>query len=476
MSEYSEQKTECTIAVCGPVDAGKSSLIGVLTSGQLDNGRGCARNKILVHPHERETGRTSHISYNPLIYKTNDSSDSIVLLSQKEKSKKLLDFKLRNGKTLWSNKVISFIDLAGHEKYLKTTIFGVTSLFPDYGIIVIGANTGITKLAREHLGILLYLKIPIIITITKIDLAPRQVYQSLCNQLKKLLGRNSYGKVLYFISDSEKKEEETDHYLTNMIGNHDIIPIISISNKDGTNIENIHRILYSLPPRDKWSHVKTTGTVFYIDSVFMVQGIGLVLSGTNKGDIIKVKQKMYLGPFNGKFKEIHIRSIHNSLNQNVNETIQGVQSCLAIKIVNHKELLDRSMIRKGMVIIDNINKYKNNVVKSFYARINILHHATTIKTGYSPVIHCGPIRQAAQIDLDSIVKDSENDKKLLRSGDNKIVKFTFNFHPEFIEENMIFFFRDGTTKGVGEVLKITDNLDEINLESDKQTNLLSQSN
>jgi GTPase len=31
---------------------------------------------------------------------------------------------------------------------LKTTIFGVTGLFPDYGIVVIGANTGITKLTR----------------------------------------------------------------------------------------------------------------------------------------------------------------------------------------------------------------------------------------------------------------------------------------------------------------------------------------
>ena len=34
---------KCVIAVCGPVDAGKSSLIGVLTSGELDDGRGKSR-------------------------------------------------------------------------------------------------------------------------------------------------------------------------------------------------------------------------------------------------------------------------------------------------------------------------------------------------------------------------------------------------------------------------------------------------
>jgi len=458
------RNAECIVAVCGPVDAGKSSLIGVLTSGQLDNGRGLARNKILIHPHERESGRTSHITYNPLIYQQNQ--DSLVLTNPKEKSDNLFQFKLRNGKNPYDKKVVSFIDLAGHEKYLKTTIFGVTGLFPDYGIVVIGANTGITRLTREHLGILLYLRIPFIITITKVDLAPRQVYQNLCNQLKKLLGRQTYGKVLYFISDSEKKDDETDHYLTHMIGNPDIIPIISISNKDGTNIDNLHRLLYSLPPRDKWQNVKTSGSVFYIDAVFVVPGIGLVVSGTNKGTPIRLKQKMYIGPFNGQFKEIIIRSIHNSLKQNVDETTHGVKSCLAFKLTNQKETIERSMIKKGMVVIDDMNKYKNNVVSSFYARINVLHHATTIKSGYSPVIHCGPIRQAAKIDLDAISentninvdKNSDASNNLLRSGDNKIVKFSFVFHPEFIEENMIFFFRDGMTKGVGEVLKITDDI------------------
>ena len=63
-----EHKEECTFAVCGPVDAGKSSLIGVLTSGELDDGRGFAREKILKHQHELESGRTSNITFNPIIF------------------------------------------------------------------------------------------------------------------------------------------------------------------------------------------------------------------------------------------------------------------------------------------------------------------------------------------------------------------------------------------------------------------------
>jgi GTPase len=426
-------KEECTIAVCGPVDAGKSSLIGVLTYGELDDGRGYTRNKVLIHPHERETGRTSHITYNPLVYYKKD--DNTVSLYAPKDDKILKDIKIRS-KTTWDTKVTSFLDLAGHAKYLKTTMFGVTGMFPDYGIVVIGANTEITKLTREHLGILLYLNIPFIITITKIDLTPKDIYQNLCTQLKKLLGKTNFGKILYFINN----DKETDDYVNNMLGNPDIIPIVSISNKVGTNIDNLHQILYLLPHREKWTNIN--GSIYYVDGKFVVPGIGLVVSGTNKGNPINIKQKMYLGPFeNNTFKEVVIRSIHNSLRENINSALSNLQTTLAIK--GTKEQINRNQIRKGMVLIDNIDKFKTHVVKKFKAKINILHHSTTIKSGYSPVIHCGPIRQSAKINLNN---------QILRNGDTSEVEFEFTYYPEFIEKNMVFFFRDGSTKGVGNVI------------------------
>jgi GTPase len=77
------------VAVIGDVDSGKSSLVGVLTKGGLDNGRGLARSKVFRHQvsifvyilgcssfthlsshgqhshlqqHEMDSGRTSAIS------------------------------------------------------------------------------------------------------------------------------------------------------------------------------------------------------------------------------------------------------------------------------------------------------------------------------------------------------------------------------------------------------------------------------
>jgi GTPase len=52
---------ETRIAVIGNVDAGKSSLVGVLVKGDLDDGRGKARVNLFRHKHEIETGRTSSV-------------------------------------------------------------------------------------------------------------------------------------------------------------------------------------------------------------------------------------------------------------------------------------------------------------------------------------------------------------------------------------------------------------------------------
>ena len=39
--------------------------------------------------------------------------------------------------------MLTFIDLAGHEKYLKTTVFGFTGHAPHFAMLMIGANMGV---------------------------------------------------------------------------------------------------------------------------------------------------------------------------------------------------------------------------------------------------------------------------------------------------------------------------------------------
>ena len=58
----------------GSADVGKSTLLGVLTQGQLDNGRGRARLNMFRHLHEIQTGRTSSISHEILGFDSEGNS------------------------------------------------------------------------------------------------------------------------------------------------------------------------------------------------------------------------------------------------------------------------------------------------------------------------------------------------------------------------------------------------------------------
>ena len=119
---------EINIGVIGAVDNAKTTTISCLKFDQLDDGRGQARLKILQLPHEKETGRTSTISKVHL--PVNDDH------------------------------YVTFIDLAGHEKYLRTTLHGITGHNIDYAMILVGANMGVTRMTREHLNVVISLKIP----------------------------------------------------------------------------------------------------------------------------------------------------------------------------------------------------------------------------------------------------------------------------------------------------------------------------
>ena len=148
------------MTIAGSVDCGKSTFLSVLTSGKKDNGRGSARLSVFNYPHEVKSGRTSSIGQQILGY---DNNGKIV---NYQGIRKLLwpDIVKR------SSKIISFFDLAGHEKYLKTTIMGLSAVSPDMCMIMIAANRGVLRMTKEHIFLCLALKIPFFITITKIDL------------------------------------------------------------------------------------------------------------------------------------------------------------------------------------------------------------------------------------------------------------------------------------------------------------------
>jgi elongation factor 1-alpha len=419
------ENTTIKIAVAGNVDSGKSTLTGVLMNNKLDDGRGSSRLSILRNKHEKESGRTSCISYN---------SFSEIVNNQK--------------------KILSLIDLAGHEKYLKTTIFGLSGLFADAGLVLVSANMGITQMTREHMMLLLFLKIPFIILVTKIDMVPENIKILTIDKLKKMMNIQKFNKKSYVFPEDEVKCKEELIKFNNLSNNlNTFIPIIPISNKTGINISNLKVFLFNLQPKNHWPEDDIDGSIMYIDSKFNVKGIGLVVSGTVRGQSIKINDKLLIGPINDKFIPFKVRSIHNNVRENVDQLNSNDAGCLAIRFIN-KETITKNQIAKGVVIISD-EALKKNVVKSFNAEVTILNHSSTITNNYTPVIHCGLVRQTAKI---KILEMDDNKSNVLRSGSKAIVNFKFLYKKEYLETGRVFFFRDGNTKGYGTILEIFPNI------------------
>jgi len=317
----------------------------------------------------------------------------------------------------------------------------------DYAVVVVGANMGVVGMTREHLGILLYLEIPFIIVITKTDICPPEIYKKTIKTIKSILKNQQINKlpiVLKQEKDKNKTLKNIKQY-TNLMNTTDrVVPIISVSNKTGKNLDLVNAFLYNLKPRQLWEKKNINGTIITINTQYQVPGVGLVLSGLIKGDNITVGQNMFLGPYNGKFIPIRIRSMHSNIREDIKEGTNGHDVCIAIKFTS-KISLNKYQIKKGMVVVSD-QSYSKNICTEFEALVKILHHATTIQTNYQPIIHCNSVRQTAKITI--------NNKKVLRTGGKGNVNFKFVSRPEFIQEGSTLFFRDGRTKGIGCVTKI----------------------
>jgi GTPase len=417
--------TELRIAVAGSVDCGKSTLIGTITRGVLDNGAGANRLYVFNYKHEIDSGRTTSVGQKILGF---DNEGNIV--NERDKLRPMEWSEIVKS----SSKIISFYDLAGHERYLRTTIFGMGAMHPDYTLIMVGANMGITNMTKEHIALSFMLKIPFAIVINKIDIAPKNVLEQTVNKVVQLIRSPALRRIPIHI----KNLDDTITCAKNM-ASESIVPIFYISNVSGENLDLFKKFLNILPVRNDFSKYLNSPLEMQIDSTFMVSGVGLVAGGIVRAGSVKVGDKVIVGPNSvGDYLQTTVKSIHIKYT-NVQEATCGHYVCLALRG------LQRYQVKKGMIVL-NANSEKL-AVREFTAQIQILSgHSVSIKEGYEPYVHIDSIRQSVRI------IEIMNGEKVLHSGNKAIVKFKFKLRPEFIKPGMKIVFRENHIRGVGYVL------------------------
>lgn len=65
-------------------------------------------------------------------------------------------------------KVVTFLDMGGHEKYLKTALYGLTALLPDYVLLAACTSAGLGRIGVEHLAVAVALEVPVAVVLTKV--------------------------------------------------------------------------------------------------------------------------------------------------------------------------------------------------------------------------------------------------------------------------------------------------------------------
>lgn len=291
-----QHSIEVRVSVLGGVNAGKSTLLGVLTQGELDNGRGSARLNMFRHRHEIQSGRTSCISHEALGFDTQGNVINLALdmMTAEEVSEK-------------SSKLVTFMDLAGHRRYLKTTVQALTGYSPHFSMLVVSAE-GINSMTYEHLDLIQALDISYFIVVTKIE---NTSPDATLNKLKTYLATIENQKRPFLIQTNDDVITAGARKFPQQI-----VPIFCVSNVTGEGLDLLTRFLFLLSPgisnaeKERLEHQPSE---FIVDEIFKIPGVGSVVGGLLIKGVLTEDTAMRIGPLqDGSFYPVKVQSIHRN--------------------------------------------------------------------------------------------------------------------------------------------------------------------
>ncbi len=209
------------------------------------------------------------------------------------------------------NDKIAFIDVPGHERFIKNMVTGAATV--EVAMLVIAADDGVMPQTREHLEILKLLGIRNgLIVINKIDLVKADWLEMITEDVRQLVKGS---------------------FLENA-------PVFKVSAVTGSGLSELRRYLTELPAGIP--EVQSSGLFrLPVDRVFSAKGFGTVVTGTVLSGAVKVGDEVEIMPTGQRVK---IRGLQ-SHNNTVGSIARGQRAALNLAGVT------RSEIERGMLIV-----------------------------------------------------------------------------------------------------------------------------
>jgi len=412
-------KIEVTIGVIGEEGTGKTTLIGVLINGMLDNGKGLARMNVFRHKHEILCGKTSSFSHQILGFDEKGeltNYGNLLRLSSSQIVSK-------------STKIINFYDMAGSPKtFNRTTITALSNEYLDYLLFVISANEPITKITENLLRFIYNVDLPVITIINKIDLISdeelKNVVKRYKDTIKKLNSQLNKQKIPLIMRDND----DVALFSSNMDEKEILLTFLVSTLKWEGGLTLFKNFLGVLPEANKTSDKQKQKELELEKMEFDIHEIiyketNVILVGIVSSGKLRIKSKCFLGPdINGNFKLVEVCDIHCK-KVNVAYSYKGQYCSVSVKSLGDINTLTRDNVKKGMSLLD----IRNTPIASRLFEIEIWTIDDTtknFKNTYQPILNIKHMRQGVKIknpdelflflsdnkkinDLESLIKDDD---------------------------------------------------------------------
>lgn len=322
------------IATAGHVDHGKTTLLQAITGVNADR-----------LPEEKKRGMTIDLGY-----------------------------------AYWpqpDGRVLGFIDVPGHEKFLSNMLAGVGGI--DHALLVVACDDGVMAQTREHLAILQLTGNPqLTVALTKAD----RVEEARIDEVRQ--------EVLAALSE---------------YGFKDVALFVTVATQ-GRGIDALRNHLQQIPSREQASHHRFR---LAIDRAFTVKGAGLVVTGTALSGEVNVGDTLWLTGVN---KPMRVRGLH-AQNQPVEQAHAGQRIALNIAGDAEKDQLNRG----DWLLADAPPEPSERIIVSLQTHTPLtqwqplhIHHAASHITGRVSLLE----NDLAELVFDSPLWLANNDRLVLR--------------------------------------------------------------